>query len=82
MREIAEGCVRGPMVRGSMGPPACPGLYSRLVIGSTFLYGTAPMNTKLKGKRLDPSQLARAIVEQAGKINPQPPEKKAPAKIK
>ena len=40
------------------------------------------MNTKLKGKRLDPSQLAKAIVEQAEKINPQPPKRKVAAKKK
>lgn len=34
------------------------------------------MNTKLKGKRLDPSQLAKAIVEQAEGIKPKPPAKK------
>lgn len=38
------------------------------------------MNTKLKGKRLDPSQLAKAIVDQVDKIGKPKAKKKAKAK--
>lgn len=39
----------------------------------------ASMNTKLKGKRLDAQQLAKAVVDQVAKIG-KPKSKKAKAK--